>query len=727
MCMVFKYKMAKNVKFGERDDDDLNPKGLQNPSKEALSRMEGWKQRREAILKSLQNCGLDLYCYYSRDQDEVIVKIGASAQKLRDTAARMKYKLQLKPQYLSAYAEYRHDAPGRPERQFKDRRVISHIYKTHTEDDFLDSDSIFKTLDKINLIHHVITSTDKDCAGINIGELMHQEELLMAYFPLHEAAVLADFNSNSNKIYWFFPGEEMAHKLRDYFGDRVAFYFLFLGFYLKWLIPLSIVGMALQLIDIIASTPDNFTSILLCIMMSVWATFLPLFWRRQEAKYAIGWGTLDLVETLEPCRPEHTGERMINPVTAQVEPHYPFRKRLLDYALSAAVLLIAAVVIIFNLGLLLIARHEWKQRFLGGPLTFELLTAIYVEISNGMLSLLARKLTTWENHRTQKEHETHILSKVAILKFLNSYYVLFYIAFFKSHKQLFGQEMRCWRNDCMLDLQGQLGVFILFRLTVSNIIEHLMPKMKLAWRTWTLDRRGIMNRQKGPNALTGDEVVEMSPAEQQSKKDSFDEFSNFDEVLVQHGYTTLFAAAAPWVCLATFIGTCLEIFIDMRGLISSRQRPKAMRARDNEPWNTAFEIYGCLAAFTNVFLLIFASNQFDSWSFTEKLVLFLFLEHAIFIARLLVKLALPEVPKNVEVLKLKQDNMVHRCLENIKVEQKQDFSMFRENREERFEVFEQDLFEEDEHEVQLNLAESHNSLRQGIKEQFNAVAKSLHG
>lgn len=728
MCMVFRHKVNKNVKFGERleDEDLVAARGLQNPSAEAQARMEGWKARRQAILKSLQNCGLEIYCYYSRDLDEVIVKIGARPEKLRETAARMKYKLQLKPQYLSAYAEYRFDNQGRQERQFKDRRIISHIYKTHTEDDFVDSDSIFKTLDKISLIHHIITSTDKDCAGLNIGELMHSEELLVAYFPLHEASAMRDFNGN--KWSWFIPSDEMAQKLRDYFGERVACYFLFMGFYLKWLIPLSLVGMALQIIDWLAMTPDNLTSILFCVVMSVWAMFMPHFWRRQEAKYAISWGTLDLVESLEPCRPEHTGERMINPVTAQVEPHYPFHKRVVDYMVSAAVLAVTSVLLVFVLAVLLLIRHDFKNRY-NGPFVFEIIIAAYVEVSNGLLNLLGRKLTSWENHRTQKEHETHILIKVMVLKFLNSYFVLFYIAFFKQHQYLFGAEMKCWQDDCLLDLQGQLGVFVLFRISIANVIEYFMPRMKLAWRSWILNQKARMSRAKGGHAaLQADEFVEMSHAEQQSKKDTFDEFSNFDEVLVAHGYMTMFAVSAPMVCAATFIGTVIEIFIDFRGLLVNRQRTLPFRARSNEPWNTAFEIYGAIAGFTNAFLLIFATEQYASWTLTEKIVLFLYLEHAVFFARLLVRFMLPEVPKNVEVLKLKQDNMVHRCLENIKEhEVTPDYSMFRDNRgNEKFEVFEQDLFEEDEQDVTFNFAQSKDSLQQGIHEEIKAVAKSLN-
>ena len=34
--------------------------------------MQMWKQQREAILKSLQNCRLHIFCYYSRDRDEIL-------------------------------------------------------------------------------------------------------------------------------------------------------------------------------------------------------------------------------------------------------------------------------------------------------------------------------------------------------------------------------------------------------------------------------------------------------------------------------------------------------------------------------------------------------------------------------------------------------------------------------------------------------------------------------
>jgi len=721
LCMVFKYKTSKTVKYEEQANELMVNRVLAEPSQKERSEMQMWKQQRESILKSLQNCGLHLFCYYSRDRDDIIVKLGANAQKLRDTAARMKYKLQLKKQYLSAYAEYRHDFPGRPERNFKDRRVVSHIYQSHTEDDFPDSDAIFKTLDKIHLINHIITSKDKDCAGIPVGNLIHQGDL-KAYLPLHEASKLKELMGETwlQKFEWLRMPEEQANKIRDYFGDRIAFYFLFMAWYVKWLFPIAVIGLVLQLIDVIARTPDNMTAIPFCVLMSVWSTFLPFFWRRQEAKYAIGWGTLDLMDTLEPCRPQHHGEPRINPVTAQVEPFYPWHQRLWRYMQSAAAMTVIGIVLIFCLCGLMYLRHQMKDEVSLGIISFQVLIAIFVECVNHFLSEISKYLTERENHRTQSEHENQMLMKVMLLKFINSYFVLFYIGFVKRGTSLFGQEMHCLRGDCFLDLQSQLGVFVFFRLTFSSLVEYIRPRMRLWWRSYN-DNNHCLTVCHGATLL---ELADMSPGEQQAKKEPYDSFSNMDDHLITHGYATLFAVTSPWVCAATFLGIVVEIFVDMKSLCESRQRPIPQRAKTNDPWSLAFDIYGFLAASTNVILLIFASHEYDSWTFTEKLCFFVYIEHMLFLARLLLKVVFPQVPRNVELLQLKQDNMVHRCLENIKVQQNMDTSMFRENRDEHIEVFEHDLLDDDEIEPTLQLGQNATTMYQGIMDAVHSAPAS---
>jgi len=272
----------------------------------------------------------------------------------------------------------------------------------------------------------------------------------------------------------------------------------------------------------------------------------------------------------------------------------------------------------------------------------------------------------------------------------------------------------------------------MFRLVVTNVVQYYSPKVKLWWRSTHLDiRQGVQNRGQSMNSLLHTtlaghaslDLADMSAAEQQSKKDSYDEFVNEDEALISHGFATFFAVTSPWVCVASLFSVLIETAVEMKSLMDDRQRPIPYKARNNEPWSTAFDMYGVLAASTNIFLLIFASRQYESWNKTEKLVLFIYLEHMILFARLLLRLMFPQVPRNVELLQLKQDNMVHRCLENIKVEQNQDFSMFRDQHHQDIQVFDQDILDQhqegdDDKELDFDISTSTAAFMGGIRDEF---------
>merc|ERR1719284_1194913 len=119
-------------------------------------------------------------------------------------------------------------------------------------------------------------------------------------------------------------------------------------------------------------------------------------------------------------------------------------------------------------------------------------------------------------------------------------------------------------------------------------------------------------------------------------------------------------------------------------------------------------LYGVIAAFTNVFILIFAADhaEFAQMTITEKLTLFLFIEKFILLCNVFLRLLFPETPRSVSLLQLKQANVVHRALENIKVEPSQDYSIFRENIKAEFDIFEHDYMEEDDmEEPQLQLGD----------------------
>jgi len=255
-------------------------------------------------------------------------------------------------------------------------------------------------------------------------------------------------------------------------------------------------------------------------------------------------------------------------------------------------------------------------------------------------------------------------------------------------------KLHCLRDDCLLDLQLALAIFMIVRLCVQNTVEFMKPKMKMFYKEFKDETKHWLHNIFNPSNRL--EQADMSPAELQSKREPYDPFLDFDETLITHGYATLFAVSSPWVCTATLLWIMVETVLDVKNLTESTQRPLPLAMRTNEPWDTAFDVYGVLAAITNIVLLVFASKQYESWTFTEKLMLFFMIFHFILLAKLAITQMFPEVPRSVALLNLKQANMVHRCLENIKVEPQQDFSLFRQHAKDDFEVMEQDIYDDDE-------------------------------
>jgi hypothetical protein len=387
-----------------------------------------------------------------------------------------------------------------------------------------------------------------------------------------------------------------------------------------------------------------------------------------------------------------------------------------NYAFSLTVIIFSGVLLVGAILLILLAEIKFAGDSSVSLVMYQFGLAAAVQVLNAVLSVVANELTIRENHRSQTEHDNNRLAKILGLKFLNSYFALYYIAFLrKKPYSLFGSEVSCYKDDCMVDLRGQLGAFVFFRITISNLIEVGKPRLKSAYHNMRTGQGSLLSWLQGHNQP---QLADMSPAEKQAKQDVYSSFEEFDEALVTHGYVTLFAASAPWVCAATLISIIVETWVDMKAVTEQKQRAMPRCSKNNEPWTTAFTLYGVLAAFTNIFLLVFGTHEYDGNSLTEKLVLFLFLEHIVFASSMIVKQVFPAIPKSVELMKLKQETVVHRCLENIKGDVEQDYTVFRDNRAVEFDVFENDQTEIDAEmaEPSLSMAESGRTLYDGVME-----------
>jgi len=359
---------------------------------------------------------------------------------------------------------------------------------------------------------------------------------------------------------------------------------------------------------------------------------------------------------LEPTRPEFMGVSRVNPVTGRVDRFYPWSQRIWKVLFSYSVLAVAIILLIFSILILFALRHVFAKH--GGRLTFQFINAVMVELMNTIFTAVAKRLTENENHRAYSEFSNHLLAKTVVFKFVNCYSSLYYIAFFKRHSHLFGMEIQCVNDDCLSDLGSQLAIFMITKLVLMNCVEIGMPYVLMSYRNWQEGRQFHTSMFTNPLTVMPD----LSTAEKQAKKEDYDVYEDMDEVLILYGYTTLFVVACPWVPFLALLSSLLECFLDHKKLILLHRRPFPTATADNEPWDTAFDVFGILAMMTNAAVIVFSSNLFVDWSSAHKLMLFLALEHAMIVARVIAGIARPVVPHEVQLLKLQQNVMVHRHL-----------------------------------------------------------------
>ncbi|CAF4888233.1 unnamed protein product [Pieris macdunnoughi] len=325
----------------------------------------------------------------------------------------------------------------------------------------------------------------------------------LACFPLHEGRYNTDnpdkTQTDRRLLYleWARPAKWYKKQplwlVRRYFGEKIALYFSWLGFYTKMLYAPAIVGTLCFLYGLASidsgdnipskeicdmSGPGNITLCPLCdkacqyqslsdsclfaqlsylfdnpatvffaIFMSFWATTFLELWKRKQSVLRWEWdlGGVDQDEDIRPEFETSVKTFRTNPVTREKEPFLaPWQKTMRYVATSSAVLFMITVVMGAVLGTI-IYRISMVSVIYGGSgfflkkhaKIFTAMTAALINLSIIMIltriyAKIAVYLTNIENPRTHTEYEDSYTFKIFFFEFINFYSSLIYIAFFKG-------------------------------------------------------------------------------------------------------------------------------------------------------------------------------------------------------------------------------------------------------------------------------------------------------
>ncbi|XP_055470693.1 anoctamin-1 isoform X1 [Psammomys obesus] len=244
--------------------------------------------------------------------------------------------------------------------------------------------------------------------------------------------------------------------------------------------------------------------------------------------------------------------------------------------------------------------------------TAVIINLVVIILLDEVYGCIARWLTKIEVPKTEKSFEDRLTFKAFLLKFVNSYTPIFYVAFFKGRFvgrpgdyvyifRSFRME-ECAPGGCLMELCIQLSIIMLGKqLIQNNLFEIGIPKMKKFIRYLKLRRQSPTDREESVKRKQRYEVdFNLEPFAGLTPE--------YMEMIIQFGFVTLFVASFPLAPLFALLNNIIEIRLDAKKFVTELRRPVAIRAKDIGIWYNILRGVGKLAVIINAFVISFTSD-----------------------------------------------------------------------------------------------------------------------
>ncbi|XP_036611726.1 anoctamin-7 [Trichosurus vulpecula] len=557
------------------------------------------------------------------------------------------------------------------------------LFKVKKLSRFLGSDNpktFFASTKRHQILYEILEKTTfgHERRGLFGIEQLLSEKVFNAAFPPHDGPFqippggLAPEEMNQRQIlyhYWarwrkWTKYQPLDH-VRRYFGEKIALYFAWLGFYTAWLLPASVVGAVVflvgyfnvntdiptqdicdtkkdhQMCPICRDCPfwklssiceivktgrlfDNNGTIFFSVFMSLWAVTFLEYWKRKSAMLAYRWDCSDYKDYEERPRPQFALMAPLvtrNPITNLEEPYFPKKNYLQRLFMSSSIivamvvfitLLVIAIILYRTTVTILVSKStnifllKWASRIAFS--TGSLLNLCFIILLDKIYIPIAYALTNWEMHKTQSKFEDAFVLKMFIFQFVNIYSFPIYIAFFKgrflgypgNYSTFFGiRNENCIHGGCLVELAQEMLVIMVGKQILNNLLEILLPKLKV-WK-----HRKNHAKQKRKNEKKTSNILWEANYELLEYEGLFQEYL---EMVIQFGFITIFVAACPLAPLFALLNNWLEIRLDAHKFVCQYRRPVAEKAQGIGIWFCLLQALTRLAVLSNALLIAFTSD-----------------------------------------------------------------------------------------------------------------------
>jgi anoctamin-10/anoctamin-7 len=516
---------------------------------------------------------------------------------------------------------------------------------------------LLRGVDRLKLIRSIVTTKMPGCCGIDVEELL-RDKCIYAFFPLHDYVELLSIQRDTMTVFqwpWNFP----LDRIKDYFGEKIGLYFLFLTFYCTFCIPAGIMGFIIWITYATdGNSSDSVSTPYYAAFVGLWATLFLEFWQKKERRAAMRWGMIGFEEE-ETDRPAFEGDLKPSPVTGKQVRTFSGVERAkrtakttcISSVLSMAIIAAACAIFVTQKIMFYLNNQSGSTNI--APIVAAVWYSVQIEIFTYIFSATAINLTDYENHRTDTEYEDALIAKSFLFQFVNCYTPLFYIAFLKPFIPTIDY---CTGGDCMAELQVFLGTIFLARLVLSNLLEVAIPAYHVSAHRAEQERHVRKERATGvlsakdlaalstEGLLSGrrddelrDELTRMGDVEKNFVLNDYNVmlgvFDDYSELVIQFGYTTMFVAAFPLCVIIAAVSNYVEIRVDSWKLSQLTRRPEPRGTEDIGTWFSVLSFISCVAVVTNSAISVYTATQTIDYTWSERSYLFIGITGIIFTAK----------------------------------------------------------------------------------------------
>ncbi|CAG8548784.1 11570_t:CDS:2 [Diversispora eburnea] len=480
-------------------------------------------------------------------------------------------------------------------------------------DDHADSETL-NDAERLRLVYDIITNSphEKDEKGAGIIPGFKDFDLVESILPLHDHK----YNEEWIKTWstkWVINKDDLF-RLKNHYGEKIAYYFAFLQYYCRWLILPSIAGLLTYFYSSEYSIPFG-------LFIVLWSIIFNEFWQRKEYELSVFWGVRN-VSKVEKRRPGFRKECLvINPITGEKVPYYPPWKRWLIRTAAAPIILTFSLVLAMAL-LFYILFEVIMSEYYSGPFRKQLIylpTITYcalVPALNIFYNKVAKRLNEYENYETESSYEFNLSQKIFIANFLIGYLSIFFIGwiyipfnkeisiYLQNFFEIFGLSFTM-KTVGPERLITELKYFVLTAQILSLFMELVLPY---------LVRFGMFEMKKIQKIIINDGKNEgendfLKIVKNEVELPVYDIYEDYVEMITQFGYVSLFSVIWPLTPILALINNWVELRSDAIKLCEHTRRPIPSRANSIGPWLQNLVRFTSLSGVIFTIVLIWLSEH----------------------------------------------------------------------------------------------------------------------